>query len=109
MPSSSVALRSLAFAALSLGAVVAMAQAQNVTAFNPYNGVTDEMCKVYLARRLSPVKAQRDETEEFEHVQLSPIEIEECIRSGKIWDGIPTKTCNFAKKLLPPGVWNIAV
>lgn len=39
MPSSSVAMRSLALAALSIGAGIAVAQAQNVTAFNPYNGV----------------------------------------------------------------------
>ena len=56
--------------------------------FNSYNGVTDEMCKIYVARRLSTVKAQHDETEEFEHVQLSSVEIEEYIRSGKIWDGM---------------------
>jgi hypothetical protein len=39
MPSSSVALRSLALAALSFGAGATIAGAQNVTAFNPYNGV----------------------------------------------------------------------
>jgi hypothetical protein len=39
MPSSSVAMRSLALAALSVGAGIAVAQARNVTAFNPYNGV----------------------------------------------------------------------
>ena len=39
MPSLSVAVRGLALAALSVGTVIATAQAQNVTAFNPYNGV----------------------------------------------------------------------
>lgn len=39
MPSPSVAMRSLALAALSVGAGIGGAWAQNVTAFNPYNGV----------------------------------------------------------------------
>lgn len=39
MPSSSVAVRSLALAAVCFGAVAATAKAQNVMAFNPYNGV----------------------------------------------------------------------
>ena len=39
MPSSSVALCRLALAALGLGALIGSAAAQNVAAFNPYNGV----------------------------------------------------------------------
>src|SRR6058998_1885506 len=42
--------------------------------FNPYNGVTDEICKVFLARDLTPVHAPHDETEEFEQSRLTPDE-----------------------------------
>ena len=56
--------------------------------FNPYNGVTDEMCRVYLARDLRHVGGTPDETEEFEIVTLTPGEIDQNIRSGKIWDGM---------------------
>ncbi len=56
--------------------------------FNPYNGVTDEMCRVYLARELEPADAAHDETEEFEQVLLSPEAINEKIDQGIIWDGM---------------------
>jgi ADP-ribose pyrophosphatase len=59
-----------------------------LSAFNPYNGVTDEICRVYLARGLTPVPSHHDETEEFEIVFLPPDEIDEKIRSGEIWDGM---------------------
>lgn len=56
--------------------------------FNPYNGVTDEICKVYLARNLSPAKAHKDDTEEFEYEYLTPLEFDKKISAGKIWDGM---------------------
>jgi ADP-ribose pyrophosphatase len=56
--------------------------------FNPYNGVTDELCHVYIARDLNFIGGQPDETEEFELVPLTADEVEEYIRSGVIWDGM---------------------
>ncbi len=56
--------------------------------FNPYNGVTDEMCRVYIARELRYVGENPDETEEFEQVALSPGEVDEKICDGTIWDGM---------------------
>ena len=56
--------------------------------FNPYNGVTDEMCKVYIARELQFVGAAPDETEEFELVPMSPSEIGGKVADGTIWDGM---------------------
>lgn len=56
--------------------------------FNPYNGVTDEMCRVYIARDLQMVGARPDETEEFEVRSLTPAEVEELISKGEIWDGM---------------------
>jgi len=56
--------------------------------FCPYNGVADEICKIYIARNLSPAPAHHDETEEFEHVHLTPQEFEEKIIAGEIWDGM---------------------
>jgi len=56
--------------------------------FNPYNGVTDEMCKVYIARELQFVGASPDETEEFEIVLLQSKEIDARIKDGIIWDGM---------------------
>ena len=61
---------------------------QCVAEFNPYNGVTDEICKVYIAKSLRPVKAHRDDTEEFEQVELLPVEFEQKIKKGEVWDGM---------------------
>jgi ADP-ribose pyrophosphatase len=56
--------------------------------FNPYNGVTDEICRIFLAQRLEQVGDAPEETEEFERVILTPPEIDEEIRSGRMWDGM---------------------
>jgi ADP-ribose pyrophosphatase len=56
--------------------------------FNPYNGVTDEFCRVYIARDLRNVGATPDDTEQFELVWLLPEEITRKIRDGEIWDGM---------------------
>ena len=56
--------------------------------FNPFNGVTNEMCRVYVARGLKHVGAKPEETEEFEHFELTPGEVDERIRAGEIWDGM---------------------
>jgi ADP-ribose pyrophosphatase len=56
--------------------------------FNPYNGVTDEICKVYVASGLVGVGASPEATEEFEQVELTPAEVDEEIRSGRVWDGM---------------------
>jgi ADP-ribose pyrophosphatase len=56
--------------------------------YSPYNGVTDEMCRVYLAHELQFVGSSPDETEEFELVPLLPAAIDAYIRDGTIWDGM---------------------
>lgn len=56
--------------------------------FNPYNGVTNEMCRVYVARNLKEVRAQSDPTEQFEKIFLTPDELDARIMSGEIWDGM---------------------
>jgi ADP-ribose pyrophosphatase len=56
--------------------------------FNPYNGVTDEQCRIYIARNLTPTQAHPDETEEFEQIHLSTSELDRKITSGEIWDGM---------------------
>ena len=56
--------------------------------FNPYNGVTNEICRVYVARSLARTKSEPDATEQFEETLLTPEEIDAKIRSGEIWDGM---------------------
>jgi ADP-ribose pyrophosphatase len=56
--------------------------------FNPCNGLTNEMCHVYVARGLTHVGTKPDPTEEFEHLELTPAEVDQRILSGEIWDGM---------------------
>jgi ADP-ribose pyrophosphatase len=56
--------------------------------FNPFNGVTDEICKVFIARQLEFRSLNPDATEEFEILALHPHEIDAMIQRGKIWDGM---------------------
>lgn len=65
--------------------------------FNPYNGVTDEMCRVYVARNLEYIGGTPDETEEFEIIRATPAEIEANIGTGVIWDGMTIAAWAIAK------------
>jgi ADP-ribose pyrophosphatase len=56
--------------------------------YNPYNGVTNEMCRVYVARGLEHVGAAPDETEEFELIAMTSREFKERIADGTVWDGM---------------------
>jgi ADP-ribose pyrophosphatase len=73
-------------------------------AFCPYNGVTDEICRIYLARNLTPAAngGHRDETEEFEYIHLSPQEFEQRIRAGAIWDGMTLSAWSLIRHVLMP-------
>lgn len=68
--------------------------------FNPYNGVTSEICTVYLARNIIPFKGEtkKDETEEFEVVLLNSEELEEKIDANEIWDGMTLAAWMLARK-----------
>jgi ADP-ribose pyrophosphatase len=61
---------------------------EQVGEFNPFNGVTNEMCRVYVGRDLKHVGTKPDPTEEFEHFELTPAEIDRRMLSGEIWDGM---------------------
>ncbi len=61
---------------------------QPIGSFNPMNGVTDELCSVFIATDLKPVMAQPDITEEFEVVLLTRDEVDAAIGSGELWDGM---------------------
>jgi ADP-ribose pyrophosphatase len=71
--------------------------------FNPYNGITDEICKVYLARELVFIGGAPDETEEFELVPLTPVELESRISSGEIWDGMTIAAWGIVRRAFGPG------
>ena len=63
-------------------------QWEEIGLFNPYNGVTSEICRVFLATELTPGVAKPDATEEFELVRFLPSELEVKIAENDIWDGM---------------------
>ena len=71
---------------------------QAIGEFNPYNGVTDEICRVFIAKNLVAVPIKPDETEEFETVTLTPDEVDARIASGFIWDGMTIAAWMIIKK-----------
>lgn len=56
--------------------------------FAPYNGVSNEYCRVYLATGLEPVPAAPEPTEEMECQRMSLDELRAIIDRGELWDGM---------------------
>lgn len=56
--------------------------------FNPYNGVTNEICHLFLAKGLSFGAAANDETEQIEIIELDFSEINKLISGNEVWDGM---------------------
>jgi len=75
---------------------------RRVGEFNPYNGITDEICRVYLASELTQVGHAREVTEEMELEVLSTAAVEGKIRSGEIWDGMTLAAWTLAAPSLQP-------
>ena len=59
-----------------------------IGSFNPMNGATDEISFVFIASRCVRTQAQPEPSEEFEECLVTPLELEERVRHGEIWDGM---------------------
>jgi ADP-ribose pyrophosphatase len=66
--------------------------------FNPFNGATDEICRVFVARDLTLAKPKPESTEEFEVLFTSPKNIETMIDEKKIWDGMTLAAWALVRK-----------
>ncbi len=55
---------------------------------NPCNGLTNEICNVFLAENLAKTSSRPDPEEEFEEIIMSVKEIINNINKGVIWDGM---------------------
>lgn len=58
--------------------------------FTPWNGVTDEICHVFVAPRVerAPKAASPDDTESFIVHRFTQADLDRQIASGLIWDGM---------------------
>jgi ADP-ribose pyrophosphatase len=61
---------------------------QFIGEFNPMNGVSNEICSVFLATGLSLFKPSPEITEEFEIINMTKEEINSNIKINDIWDGM---------------------
>ncbi len=77
---------------------VAASKLEPVGEYNPYNGVSDEVSKVYFASMLSKAGKKRDASEEFEVIKLTSLEFQEMIDVGEIWDGMTLAAWSLAKR-----------
>jgi ADP-ribose pyrophosphatase len=69
--------------------------------FNPYSGVTDELCYVFIAKNLIPSNTSLpDESEEFELIRLTKEEIDEKIYTNGIFGGMTMASWAMARKKL---------
>jgi ADP-ribose pyrophosphatase len=68
-----------------------------IGSFNPFNGVTTEMCDVYTAHELTPISVACDATEEFEVLERSLDELDAMIASNEIWDGMTLAAMAMAR------------
>ena len=70
---------------------------QGIGEYIPMHGVTDEICKVYIARDLTKTKQNLDETEDIGVFVLRPEEIDVMIRSNGIQCGMTLAAWVLAK------------
>lgn len=59
----------------------------NIAEFCPWNGVSTEVCRVFLARGLQKFEAEKNPQEEIEFMPRRLDEIDDLVRRNEIWDG----------------------
>ncbi len=61
---------------------------KEVGEFCPMNGVTDEICKVFVAKGIEKTAQNLEETEQISELSFSPEEFDRMIAEGKMDDGM---------------------
>ena len=56
--------------------------------FNPYNGVTNELCHVFVASGHRSVPPEPEESEDCQAFSVTVPELSDMIARGEIWDGM---------------------
>ncbi|MDQ1266682.1 MAG: ADP-ribose pyrophosphatase, partial [Bacteroidota bacterium] len=56
--------------------------------YNPYNGVTNEICRIYIADNPERGIPEPEDSEEIEIIELTQIDFINKIKTGEIWDGM---------------------
>lgn len=74
---------------------------EKIGIFNPFNGVTNEICHVYTAKKIFKSSAYiKDAEEEFTILELTVDEVEEKFRTNEIYDGMSMAAWVLARPYL---------
>ena len=65
--------------------------------FCPMNGVTDEICKVFVAKGIEKTEQKLEETEQINEITFSPQEFDQMIVDGKVDDGMTLAAWSLAR------------
>ena len=68
--------------------------------FYPYNGISSEICHVYLAKDLVKTKQNLDDTEFIKITKMTINQVYKLIKNNKITDGMTLASLNLAKEHL---------
>lgn len=68
--------------------------------FASWNGATNEICRVYLARGLTAAPAKPDRTEEFEVVRYSWRELVRLAETNELFDGMTLASMALARRFM---------
>jgi len=79
-------------------ASLAASEFKLVGEYNPFNGASDEVAKIYFAHGLTVAAKAKDASEEFEVVKLTAGEFESMIDRGGIWDGMTLVAWTLARR-----------
>ncbi len=73
---------------------------KKVGEFIPYNGISDEICHVFVASKLMYIGENPDETEQIEVFDALPEEIDRMIEKGKMIDGMSIAGWAIARRYI---------
>lgn len=68
--------------------------------FVPYNGISREVCVVFLATELKFVGTDLEDSESIQRMEVGVPEVFEMIENGKITDGMTISALSIARKYL---------
>ncbi|MBI5731781.1 MAG: NUDIX hydrolase [Candidatus Magasanikbacteria bacterium] len=70
----------------------------NIGEFCPFNGVSTEICRIFLARGLKKTKAEKNPQEIIELAPRRFDEVEDMVKRNEIWDGQTLAAWNLARR-----------
>ena len=73
---------------------------ERIGKFVPYNGVSSEICSVYIATDLKFVGAEQEETEYIDPIEIGIRQAYKMIEENKIIDGMTIAAMFLARKKL---------